>query len=138
MNIQANKELIRRYIEEVWNGHELEKTRDFVGGDLLDEAIEHNWQFLTAFPDVSISIEDLIAEGDKVVGRLHVRGTNSGPFAGRPPTGKKIEFGSFRIFRIAGGKIVATWAMQDRLGLREQLGGIESAGEVNWAAGQAD
>jgi predicted ester cyclase len=74
----------------------------------------------------------------EVVGRLFVSGTNTGPFAGQPPTGKKIQFVSIRIYRIAGNKIVETWAMQDRLGLMEQLGLVKSASGVNWAAGQGD
>jgi predicted ester cyclase len=138
MGIQDNKELIRRLIEEVWNGHKLEKLDEFVGGDLYDEATEHTQQFLTAFPDVHITIQDLIGEGDKVVARLLASATNTGPFADQPPTRKKIQFGSFRIYRIAGGKIVETWAMQDRLGLMEQLGRVQSAGSVSWAAGQED
>lgn len=126
-------------IEEIWNRHDLDKVSEFIGGELLEQAIEHDQQFLTAFPDVHVTIQDLFGEGDKVVGRLVVRATNSGPFAGQPPTGKKIQFGSIRIYRIADGKIVASWAMQDRLGLMEQLGLVQSAGDnVNWAAGQED
>ena len=139
MTIQENKELIRRYNEEIWNGHDLEKARAYLGGDQIDEAIEHVRQFLTAFPDVHITIDDLIAEGDKVVARLRASATNTGPFAGQPPTGKKVQIHSIRIYRIAGGKIIDTWAMQNRLELMEQLGYVQSAGDkVNWAAGEED
>ena len=139
MTVQENKALVRRLIEEVWNGHDPEKTGEFVGADLLaSEGAEHIQQFLTAFPDVHITIKDLIGEGDKVVGRLFARATNTGPFAGQPPTGKKIQMRSIRIVRIADNKIVETWAMQDRLGLMEQLGLVQSAGDVNWATGQED
>ena len=139
MTTQENKELIRRLIEEIWNGHDLEKAREYLGGDQIDEFIEHVRQFITAFPDAQVTIEDLIAEGDKVVARLLVSGTNTGPFAGQPPTGKQVQFRSFRIYQIAGGKIIDTWAMQDRLGLMEQLGLVQSAGgNVNWAAGEED
>jgi predicted ester cyclase len=136
MNVQDNKELVRRMVEQIWNEHNLESVGQFIGDDLLDEAIEHDRQFLAAFPDLVVTIEDLLGEGDKVVGRLLARGTNSGPFAGQPPTGKKVQLRSIRIYRIADGKIVETWAMQDRLGLMEQLGLVQSAGGVNWAAGQ--
>jgi predicted ester cyclase len=125
MNIQENKELVRRYIEEVWNGHKLEKVQEFTGDDQLEEAVEHVQQFLAAFPDVHVIIEDLIAEGDKVVARVRASATNKGPFASQPPTGKKVQILSIRIFRIAGHKIVDTWAMQDRLGLMEQLGFLQ-------------
>jgi predicted ester cyclase len=136
MSIQENKEFIRRYNEVVWNGHNIEIAREFVPSD---QSLEHVEQFLTAFPDAHIIIHDLIAEGDKVVARLHVSATNTGPFAGKPPTGKKIEFQSIRIYRIADNKIVETWAMQDRLGLMEQLGLVQSTGgNVNWASGDED
>lgn len=139
MGVQENKELVRRQIEAVWNQHSFEKLAEFVSSDLIEEGAGHVEQFLAAFPDSHTIIEDLIGEGDKVVARLLVRGTNKGPFAGQPPTGKKIEFRSFRIYRIAGGKIVETWAMQDRLGLMEQLGLVQSAaGNVDWAGGEED
>jgi len=134
MGIQENKELVRRYNEEIWNRNNLEKFDEFVGGDV---PLEHVQQFLTAFSDVQITIEDLIAEGDKVVARLYGTATNTGSFAGKPPTGNKVEIHSIRIYRIADNKIVETWAMQDRLGLMEQLGLVQPAdGNVNWAAGE--
>jgi predicted ester cyclase len=136
VSLQQNKNVVRQLVDEVWNEHQLGGLGKFVDADLLAEATEHTRQFLTAFPDVEVTIQDLIAEGDKVVGRLLVRGTNTGPFAGRPPTGKRVTFGSFRIYRLADGKVVETWAMQDRMGLMEQLGLVQSAGNVNWAAGQ--
>lgn len=79
---------------------------------------------------------DLFGEGDKVVGRLRVDGTNKGPFAGRPPTGKKVQVHSIRIYHIVDNKIVESWAMQDRLGLMEQLGFIQAAGESTGARGR--
>jgi len=137
MSTLENKELVRRYNEEIWNEHNLEKASVFIGDDLLEEAIEHVRQFLTAFPDVHISIKDMIAEEDKVVASLVATATNTGSFAGQPPTGKKVEIHSIRIYRIANNKLVDTWAMQDRLGLMEQLGFLSTAGgAVNWAAGQ--
>jgi predicted ester cyclase len=137
MTTLENKKLIRRYVEEVWNSHNPERTSEFVADSQLAESVEHTRQFLAAFPDVQVTIEVLIAEGDKVVGRYLARGTNSGPYAGQSPTGKTIQFTSIRIYRIAPGKIVETWAMQDRLGLMEQLGMVQSVGGVNWAAGKA-
>lgn len=139
MTIQENKELVRRYNEEIWNNHNLEKANEFMGADFLEESIEHVRQFLIAFPDVHVTIEDLIAEGDKVVARLVANATNTGPFADHPPTGKKVEIRSIRIYRIANNKFIDTWAMQDRLGLMEQLGLVQTASDnVNWAAGEED
>ena len=71
-----------------------------------------------------------------MVARLVATATNTGPFAGQRPTGRKVEIRSIRIYHIANQKFVDTWAMQDRLGLLEQLGLVQSAGSnVNWAAG---
>jgi len=139
MTIHENKELVRRYNEEIWNNHNLEKASEFIDDDILDESLEHVKQFLTAFSDVHLTIEDLIAEGDKVVARLVATATNTGPFAGQPPTGRKVEIHSIRIYHIVNNKFVDTWAMQDRLGLMEQLGLVKSTGgNVNWAAGEDD
>jgi predicted ester cyclase len=135
MSIQENKDLIRRYAKEVYNKQNLESLNEFVSADIPDGSVEHLQQFFTAFPDTQAIIEDLIGEGDKVVARLLVSGTNNGPFAGQPPTGKKVQFRSIRVYRIADNKIVQSWAMQDRLGLMEQLGFVRAAGDVNWGAG---
>lgn len=136
MGIQENKDLIRHYVDVVWNEHDLEKAREFVPSE---DSLDHVRQFLIAFPDVHIFIDDMIAEGDKVMIRLHATATNTGPFGGNPPTGNKVEIHSIRIFRIADHQIVDTWAMQDRLGLMEQLGLVQSAGsKVNWADGDTN
>jgi predicted ester cyclase len=138
MSSQRNKRIVRELVDKVWNKHQVDKVSEFVAADLLAESIEHTRQFLGAFPDVQVTIEDLIAEGDKVVARLLASGTNTGSFAGHPPTGKQVTFASFRIYRLVDGKVAETWAMQDRMGLMEQLGFIQPAGSVNWAAGEDD
>lgn len=138
MTVEQNKELVRRYAEEVYNQHNLDDYLEFVGGDLAEHGADHLQQFFTAFPDSQVTILDLFGEGDKVLGRLRINGTHKGPFAGQPPTGKKVQFDSFRIYRIIDGKIIETWAMQDRMGLMEQLGLIHPVGEVNWAGGDDD
>jgi predicted ester cyclase len=137
MTVKENKALIRRFVEEVYNRQDLDYS-EFVHQDIPENAVEHLQEFFTAFQDSHTTLLDLIAEGDKVVGRLHIAATNTGPFAGQPPTGKQVEFQSIRIYRIADHKIAESWAMQDRLGLMEQLGFVRSAGEVNWSAGEDD
>ena len=136
VSIQENKDLIRRYAEEVYNKQSLDNYSDFISDDLPKEAFDHLRQFFTAFSDIRVTILDLIAEGDKVMARLSIEATNSGTFAGQPPTGKKVDFLSFRIYRIVDNKIAESWAMQDRLGLMEQLGFVRAAGDVNWGAGE--
>ena len=138
MSVQEYKEIIRRYTEEVYNQHDLDRALDYAGGELLEQGIDHLKQFFTAFPDSQTTILDLFGEGDRVVARLLVRGTHKGPFAGQPATGKEIEFISIRIYRLEDGKIVESWAMQDRMGLMQQLGLIKVVGDVNWAGGDED
>ena len=63
--------------------------------------------------------------------------THTGPFAGRAGTGERVSFASHRMYRVADGKIVETWAMQDRLGLLDQLGLVSiAAADINWAGGR--
>jgi predicted ester cyclase len=80
--------------------------------------------FFTAFPDTHYTLEDLIAEGDKVVWRYTFRGTHRGDFMGIPATGKVVTGTSIVISRIAGGKCVEEWGSSDLLGLMQQLGAI--------------
>ena len=133
MTVQKNKALIRRFVEEVYKKHDLDSYLDFVGGSIAEEGTDHMQQFFTAFPDSQTTVLDMFGEGDKVVARLRINGTNKGPFAGQPATGKKVQFNSIRIYQIVDDKIVASWAMQDRLGLMEQLGFVKTVGGVNWA-----
>jgi steroid delta-isomerase-like uncharacterized protein len=71
---------------------------------------------------VHFTVEDLIAEGDKVVGRWTFRGTHRGDFMGIPPTGKKVSIMGIAIYRIARGKIAEAWVAWDAMGLMHQLG----------------
>jgi len=77
-----------------------------------------------AFPDGRYTIEDMIAEGDKVVSRWTVRATHKGEYQGIPATGKQVTFTNIVISRIAGGKIVEAWGEYDSIGLMRQLGAI--------------
>ena len=96
-------------------------------GDMPFEGfVQYQISRLTAFPDFSCTIEDIIAEGQKVMVRFIVRGTHLGMFRGIPATGKKIEMGGISIERCAGGKIVEGWHYSDTLGMMQQLGMIPS------------
>jgi steroid delta-isomerase-like uncharacterized protein len=81
---------------------------------------------LKAFPDLDRRIDDLVAEGDRVVARWSARGTHTGDFNGLPPTGKVIESSGITIFRIESGRIVEEWSESDMLGLLQQVGAIPS------------
>jgi steroid delta-isomerase-like uncharacterized protein len=133
MSLQENKALIRRYVEEIYNQKNLETYLEFVDEGIAELGTDHLQQFFTAFPDSHTGVLDLFGEGEMVVARLLAKGTHKGPFAGQPATGKKVEFHSIRIYRIVDGKIVGSWAMQDQLGLMQQLGFVKTVGDVNWA-----
>jgi steroid delta-isomerase-like uncharacterized protein len=74
------------------------------------------------FADLDITVEDLIAEGDKVVGRNSVTGTHKGEYMGLPPTGKSVKYNEIFIFRFAGGRIAETWGVVDVFSQMKQLG----------------
>ena len=82
-----------------------------------------------AFPDLQFTIEALVAEGDRVVTRWAARGTNSGSFAGMPPTGKAVVVSGISIERIADGKIAESWVNFDQMGMLQQLGVIPTPGQ---------
>jgi predicted ester cyclase len=116
--------VVRRLWEEVWNRADLA-----VADQIFDEAYAvHEKGFvpliLAAFPDSRVTVDDLIAEGDKVVTRFTWRGTHRGEFMGVPPTGRRVAVGGIWIHRLEGGQIVEgrDWGQVDWLGLFKQLG----------------
>jgi predicted ester cyclase len=133
---EKNKAIVHRIIDEMWNKRDTSKLKEFYTESILDEISIHLSELLSAFSDLRVTIEEpgLIAEGDYVAMRLSVAGTHdSGQFAGREPTGKKISWESLRIFKFLGDKIVSTWAIQDRLRLMQQLGAVQTMDSgVHW------
>jgi len=88
----------------------------------IEKALEGFQMLWEAFPDLSLTVEDVIAEGDKVVVRFIGRGTHDKNYGGIPATGRMTEAGAIEIFRIEDGKIVEVWEISDTLGLMMQLG----------------
>ncbi|OLT38253.1 ester cyclase [Actinomadura sp. CNU-125] len=132
-----NKEMLRRF-HEALNSQDMEvisKTMDeVVQPDVLIrtplplestgvQAVKEVFEvLLRAFPDLHVSIEDLIAEGDKVVSRNVVTGTNLGEYMGRPPTGKPVTYNEMFVVRFRDGRVAETWAVVDVLAQLRQLG----------------
>jgi steroid delta-isomerase-like uncharacterized protein len=79
-------------------------------------------EFFDAFPDQHITLEDIVAEGDKVVTRYSLTGTHKGKYGGIPATNKKVTMSVIEIDRVAGGKIIEEWVRFDTLGFMQQLG----------------
>ena len=96
-------------------------------GDMpLEAYIQYTLGMMTAFPDISFLIDDIVAEGDKVASRFTTRGTHQGPYRGIPASGKKVDVGGIVIVRYASGKFVEVWRYSDTLGMMQQLGVIPS------------
>ncbi len=134
---EQNKAIARRDLEEVWHNKNLSVvdeiySSEYVRHDPADpqeiRGIEGYKQlvtmYLNALPDTRFTIEDQIAEGDKVVTRWTARGTHKGDLMGIAPTGKQITVTGMGIQRIVGGKVVEEWANWDTMGLMQQLGVI--------------
>jgi steroid delta-isomerase-like uncharacterized protein len=128
-----NKALVRRWFEEVWN-----KGRTDAIGEMLaehsmvfglGEALKGPSQckpfhtaFRTAFPDISVVIEDVIAEGDMVAARWSCTGTHQGDGLGFPATGRTMRVTGMAFLRVEGDRFVAGWNNFDELGMLRQLG----------------
>ncbi len=135
-----NKERYRRYIEAIWHGRDVAAAGDYIAADIVDHAAPPGQgaglaglqgtfrMFLDAFPDARIDIEDMVAEGDKVVARIVLRGTHRGPFFGIPATGRQVVVPGIHLMRYADGKMVEHWSNSDDLGMMGQLGAIPPQG----------
>ena len=143
MSTEENKALLRRLYDEVFNKKNRAAIDEFISPNQVDHAappglpggIEGAKQtitmYWTAFPDLHFTVEDLIAEGDKVVARLTASGTQQGAFMGIPPTGKQATITAIDINRIAGGQFVEHWLNMDTLGLLQQLGVVPMPGQAS-------
>jgi predicted ester cyclase len=140
MSTEENKALARRLFEEGINQRNwavLDElcTPDFVLHNValtlqgLEPVKQFLSMYLTAFPDAQFTIEDLIAEGDKVVVRETFRGTHQGDLMGIPPTGKQVTVSAIVIVRIVNGKAVEGWQNGDTLGTLQQLGVVPAQGQ---------
>ncbi|MBM3943820.1 MAG: ester cyclase [SAR202 cluster bacterium] len=132
---EQNKEVLRKLAESLNKGdlkaHEALYSPNLVYHGLgeLANANRKTWMdFVTAmlksFPGATLTVDDLMVEGDKVAYRMTVRGTQKGEFMGIPATNKSLTIRTMRIVRISGGKIVEEWENFDALGMLQQLGAI--------------
>ena len=118
---EENKEIVRRYYRE-WNTGNLDVIDELFVDEKLAAGIRRGCgAYLAAFPDLHASIEELIAEGDKVVCRSNMTGTHDGEIKGVAPTGRQVSMDAAEIFRIKDGKFVGYWCQADVAGLMRQL-----------------
>ena len=119
----TNKAVVRRLVNEVMNAGHLDVIDDIYAPQLASAA--HRWiaPFRESFPDVHMTIVDLIAEGDKVVGRFTCSGTHRGSWRGHPPTGRRFHnIAEVYIFTVRDGRIDSAWGLEDTHTRMRQLG----------------
>ena len=134
MSLEANKQLARDYfraflgkdvawfrehIAPTFRRHDPGLPFEVVGPQGVERLAD---VLLPAFPDMRLDIEDVIAEGDRVVSRNSVTGTHLGEYMGMPPTGKSVTYNEIFIFRVTDGRIAETWGVVDVLSQLRQLG----------------
>ena len=139
--LEKNKVLVRRLMDDDISRGDETAAAEIVHSDFFDHTnppgMQHGLEghvaivrlFRSIFPDLEWRIDDLIAEGDKVVARTTMRGTQQGDFFGIPPTGRRVEMTGVHVLRIADGMIIEHWGNNDDLGLMRQLGAIPTPGE---------
>ena len=138
----ANKALIRRLYEEVWNHRKFEVIKEIIspshalqapnvaGSAVGPDAYKRQTTFfLAGYPDLHWTVEDLIAEGAKVVACWSIAGTHKGDFMGIPATNKKVSVDGMTIHHIANGKIMDSYSNWDALGMMRQLGAVPALGK---------
>jgi steroid delta-isomerase-like uncharacterized protein len=135
---ERNKAVVRRFIEEVQNRKNMDLFDELNAPDFVNLSAPPGMPtdreggkmflggFLNAFPDSQITIDDMIAEGDRVVTKKTFTGTHTGEFGGIPATGNSVTLQYVDILRLRDGKIIEHWLCMDQLTFLQQLGAIPS------------
>jgi len=144
---ETNKTVVRRLFEEVWNKGNLPVTDELFAPNYVhhdsstpdvgrgpESEKKRATLYRTAFPDLRLTIEDIIAEGETVMARWSCRGTHKGDLSGIAPTGKQFTISGISIARIANGKMAEGWVNWDALGLMQQLGVVAEFGKAKAAS----
>ena len=142
MSAEENKALVRRFVDEVQSAGNIDLIDEICSPEFVNHsappgipADREGIKILTAmfrgaFPDSYFTVEDMVAEGDKVVTRKTFHGTHEGELMGIPPTGRRVSMGLIDIVRIADGRVVEHWSVGDNLGMMQQLGIIPQPGDT--------
>jgi len=137
---EENKRTARRVLEEVVERGDLDAIDEIYTEDAVEhtpvgdfsghEEIREGFELtLGAFSDYTVTVDDVIAEGDTVAVRLTERGTHDGEFMGIDPTGREFEIRTMAFLRLEDGKVAEWWVQPDNLGLMRQLGVVDPPGE---------
>lgn len=140
MSIEQNKAIVQRVFDDIYNRGQLDAVEQVFAANYVDHSAPPGFpsgldafkqafvMFRAPFPDLYITVEDLIAEGDKVAARLTFRGTHEGTLMGIPPTYKDLAIAGIAIDRLEDSKIVEHWVTRYDLGMMQQLGMIPAFG----------
>jgi steroid delta-isomerase-like uncharacterized protein len=143
MSTEQNKAIVRRFIEAVQNEGDLAALDALVAPGYVNHSTppgvppdreglkQLTALFRAAFPDGRMTIEEMVAEGDRVATRKTFRGTHRGELLGLPPTGRAVEIALLDLVRLADGQVVESWSVADELGLLRQLGALPSPGPAS-------
>lgn len=131
---EQNKAVVRRFFEEVWN-----QGKEDVVDEIFAPTVLFNGQIITrealkrslagrraAFSDIHVTVEDQVAEGEKVSTRRTWRATHRGPYRGVAPTGKQVTWTQISVVRFSQGRVVEDWAVADEVGILQQLGALSA------------
>ena len=142
MSVDQNKALIRRLYEEALNKGNFAVVDEIIASNYVRHGLtpgappgpESTKQVFTmmrtAFPDLRMTVEPMVGEGDIVAAQLTHRGTHKGEFMGIAPTGKQVTVTTIGIYRFAGNKLVEAWIQMDELGMLKQLGAVPPASKA--------
>jgi steroid delta-isomerase-like uncharacterized protein len=118
----ANKALVQQYYDKVINGRDLDAVGEFFAEERIAEMVRRGcFSYFQSFPDLHVSLDELIAEDDKVFLRSTMTGTHDGEYKGIPATGRHVAAEAAEIYRVADGKFVGYWCMTNVAGLMRQL-----------------
>ena len=146
MSTEENKALVRRFVDKVQSKGNIDAIDELCAPEFVNHSApprvpsdregvkQVTAMFRQASPDSYFTVEDMVAEGDKVATRKTFHGTHQGTFMGIPPTGQQVSIGLIDVVRVADGKVVEHWSMGDNLGMMQQLGVIPQPGDAEEAS----
>jgi predicted ester cyclase len=141
VSAQDNKSLVRRFVDEVQSAGNIDLIDEICSPKFVNHSAPPGLptdcegikiatvMFRRAFPDSYFTVEDMMAEGDKVATRKTFHGTHEGEFMGIPPSGRSVSMSLMDIVRITEGRVVEHWSVGDTLGMMQQLGVIPQPGQ---------
>ena len=136
---EESKTVKRQFIENVWNNGRYELgmehlAADFVnhtpfGDEMREQFLDRIRAFRAAFPDLQMTVEEMLADGDRVITRFTLSGSHRSPFRGIPATGRAVSVMGIAIDRVVNAKRVEGWAILDLFGLMQQVGMVPKQGD---------